>query len=125
MSRIFAFRITDVINLAAQAGVRHSVVDPTAFARDNIECFSVLLTVLRRHPGIRLTFASSSSVYSDSDNPQGHYAPTLPLSESRHMYGASKRANEMLAKYYHNQYHIPMVRLSCLSSALLASQILA
>ena len=58
-----AHRITHVVHLAAQAGVRFSQTHPMTYVKENLECFTVLLEVLRAHAGVHLVYASSSSVY--------------------------------------------------------------
>ena len=55
--------VTHVASMAAQAGVRYSLVRPQAYARANVQCFISLLEVLRHRTSIRLVYASSSSVY--------------------------------------------------------------
>src|SRR6516162_6389151 len=56
-------KITHVAHLAAQAGVRYSLVNPQAYIKSNIEGFTNILEVCKDNPGIRLIYASSSSVY--------------------------------------------------------------
>ena len=55
--------VTHVASMAAQAGVRYSLIQPQAYARSNLQCFISLLEVLRHRPSVRLVYASSSSVY--------------------------------------------------------------
>jgi UDP-glucuronate 4-epimerase len=57
------YKFTHVAHLAAQAGVRYSLKNPLAYVKSNVECFVVLLEVMRNYPGVKLVYASSSSVY--------------------------------------------------------------
>jgi UDP-glucuronate 4-epimerase len=91
-------------HLAAQAGVRYSVVHPHDYIHTNVDCFVTLLELLRGYPSTTLTYASSSSVYGKD--------ATIPFTEKdcsdhpTNVYGASKRMNEMLAHAYHHLYNI-------------------
>jgi UDP-glucuronate 4-epimerase len=73
------YKFTHVAHLAAQAGVRYSLKNPLAYVKSNIECFVVLLEVLRNYPGVKIVYASSSSVY--GRNTKGTciyiYSPTI------------------------------------------------
>jgi UDP-glucuronate 4-epimerase len=98
-----------VIHLAAQAGVRHSLVDPHAYIDAN---FAGFLNVLEgcRHNGVEhLTYASSSSVYgANTAMPfSTHQAADHPVS----LYGASKRANELMAHCYSHLFQLPTTGL--------------
>ena len=104
-----ASRPKRVIHLAAQAGVRHSLADPHAYVDANIVGF---LNVLEgcRHNGVEhLTYASSSSVYgANTATPFSvHHGADHPLS----LYGASKRANELMAHCYSHLFALPTTGL--------------
>jgi UDP-glucuronate 4-epimerase len=104
-----AARPKRVIHLAAQAGVRHSLADPHAYVDANIVGF---LNVLEgcRHTGVEhLTYASSSSVYgANTATPFSVHADAdHPLS----LYGASKRANELMAHCYSHLFALPTTGL--------------
>lgn len=98
------YYVTMVIHFAAQAGVRHSVTDPLAYVRSNVECFAVLLEQLRHYKKASLLYASSSSVY-------GKHSP-LPFSAHHatgypgNLYATSKLSNEMFADTYCNEYKV-------------------
>ena len=102
-------KITHIVNLAAQAGVRHSLINPQIFIESNIKGFVQVLEACRQIPGIHLTYASSSSVYGENEK--------VPFSEEDisdrpvSLYGATKKANELIAAAYHHLYKIPMVGL--------------
>jgi UDP-glucuronate 4-epimerase len=98
-----------VVHLAAQAGVRHSLKEPHAYVRSNI---TGTLNVLEgcRHNGIEhLVYASTSSVYgANTDMPFSvHRSADHPLS----FYGASKRANELMAHSYAALFALPTTGL--------------
>ncbi len=93
-----------VIHLAAQVGVRHSFKDPVAYSRTNITGFVNVLECCKDFGVRRLVFASSSSVYGMNANLPFSVADTAvrPIS----LYGATKRANEMMAHAYASRYGI-------------------
>lgn len=103
------FRPEFVIHLAAQAGVRYSLVNPRAYVSANIDGFLGILEACRAHPVSHLVYASSSSVYGASAD--------IPFSETDRadrpvsLYGASKRANELMAHSYAHLYGIPATGL--------------
>ena len=110
MAELFAaHRFPAVVHLAAQVGVRHSLVDPHAYADANLAGF---LNVLEgcRHNGCRhLLYASSSSVYGANTRMPFRTADNVdhPLS----LYGASKKANELMAHAYAHLFAIPATGL--------------
>jgi UDP-glucuronate 4-epimerase len=102
-------RFSHVVHLAAQAGVRHSLVDPYAYADANLTGF---LNVLEgcRHTGCRhLVYASSSSVYGANTRVPFRVSDNVdhPLS----LYGASKKANELMAHAYAHLFALPATGL--------------
>jgi UDP-glucuronate 4-epimerase len=104
-----AERFDIVVNLAAQAGVRYSLVNPDAYITCNIQGFLNLLEAIRAHPVRHLVYASSSSVYGvDSVQPFSEAgAADHPVS----LYGATKRANELMAHSYSHLFNIPATGL--------------
>jgi UDP-glucuronate 4-epimerase len=98
-----------VIHLAAQAGVRHSISHPEDYVESNIVGFLNILEACRHAQTPHLTYASSSSVYgANSAMPfSEHHGVNHPL----HMYGASKRANELMAHAYSNLFKLPTTGL--------------
>jgi len=94
-----------VIHLAAQAGVRHSLSNPRAYADNNVIGFLNLLEGCRAHPPGHLVFASSSSVYGlNCDLPFSVHGPAdHPVS----LYAATKKANELMAHSYSHLFGIP------------------
>ena len=110
MANLFKeFRFPYVIHLAAQAGVRHSLVDPFAYVDANLSGFVTILEGCR-HSGCRhLLYASSSSVYgSNTKLPFSvHDNVDHPLS----LYAATKKANELMSHAYAHLFRIPMTGL--------------
>jgi UDP-glucuronate 4-epimerase len=103
------YRFPHVVHLAAQAGVRHSLVDPHAYVDANLQGFVNVLEGCR-HVGCRhLLFASSSSVYGANTRLpfSVHDNVDHPLS----LYGASKKANELMAHAYAHLFSLPATGL--------------
>jgi UDP-glucuronate 4-epimerase len=110
MAALFkAHRFPSVVHLAAQAGVRHSLSDPFAYVDANLVGFSTILEGCRHNDCRHLLFASSSSVYgSNTKMPFSiHDNVDHPLS----LYGASKKANELMSHAYAHLFGIPMTGL--------------
>jgi UDP-glucuronate 4-epimerase len=99
------FRPDCVVHLAAQAGVRHSLAHPRAYIAANLDGFLGVLEACRAHPVRHLVYASSSSVYgANSKVPFHEDDPVLaPVS----LYGATKRANELMAQTYAHLHGMP------------------
>jgi UDP-glucuronate 4-epimerase len=98
-----------VAHLAAQPGVRYSLVNPGAYLRNNIDAFGAVLEGCRRASVAHLVYASSSSVYGANH--------TLPFSEDQNvdhpvsLYAATKKANELMAHCYSHLYRLPSTGL--------------
>lgn len=102
--------VTRIIHLAAQAGVRYSLINPYAYTRSNIEGHLVMLEMARHLPKCEhMAYASSSSVYGLNTK--------LPFSvEDRvdtpiSLYAATKKANEMMSHCYAHLFQIPLTGL--------------
>jgi UDP-glucuronate 4-epimerase len=107
MKALFAkHRFKTAFNLAAQAGVRHSLSFPQDYVRSNLEGFVNLLECARHYELGHLVYASSSSVYGAvTQMPFSvHQNVDHPLS----VYAASKKANELLAHSYAHLFRTPM-----------------
>lgn len=102
-------KIDTVINLAAQAGVRYSLVNPKAYIESNIAGFLNILEACRHNKVAHLIFASSSSVYgANTATPFSvHHNVDHPVS----LYAATKKANELMAHSYSHLYGIPVTGL--------------
>ncbi len=98
-----------VVNLAAQAGVRYSIENPSAYINTNIVGFGNILECCRHNQVGHLVYASSSSVYgSNTSMPFSvHDNVDHPLS----LYAASKKANELMAHTYSHLYNLPTTGL--------------
>ena len=102
-------RFPVVVHLAAQAGVRHSLVDPYAYADANLVGFLNILEGCRHNGCRHLLYASSSSVYGANTHMpfSTHDNVDHPLS----LYGASKKANELMAHAYAHLFKLPTTGL--------------
>ena len=97
------------IHLAAQAGVRHSLVEPHAYADANLVGFLNILEGCR-HSGCRhLVYASSSSVY--GANTRMPFRTSDNVDHPLSLYGASKKANELMAHSYSHLFKLPTTGL--------------
>ena len=110
MAELFARRcFKRVIHLAAQAGVRHSIDHPHAYADANLEGFLNLLERCRRHGCGHLIYASSSSVY--GANAKLPFSVDDKTDHPVSLYAATKKANELMAYSYSHLYRIPTTGL--------------
>ncbi|MGV8815934.1 MAG: NAD-dependent epimerase/dehydratase family protein [Gelidibacter sp.] len=103
------YKIDSVCNLAAQAGVRYSLENPEAYADSNLTGFLNILECCRNYKVAKLVYASSSSVYGNSD--------AIPFEESANvdnpvsLYAATKKANELMAHAYSHLYGFETIGL--------------
>ncbi len=93
---------TEVVHLAAQAGVRYSLDNPDAYAQSNLLGFLNVLEACRHYPPAHLIYASSSSVY--GANSKLPYRVDDAVEHPVSLYAATKRANELLADSYCHLY---------------------
>lgn len=93
---------TEVVHLAAQAGVRYSLDNPDAYAQSNLLGFLNVLEACRHYPPEHLIYASSSSVY--GANSKLPYSVDDAVEHPVSLYAATKRANELLADSYCHLY---------------------
>lgn len=100
---------TCVINLAAQAGVRYSLINPHAYLESNMLGFLNILEGCRHQKTSHLVYASSSSVYGANKKMpfSVHDNVDHPLS----LYAASKKSNELMAHTYSSLYDLPTTGL--------------
>ena len=98
-----------VVNLAAQAGVRYSIENPRAYIDSNITGFQNIIELSKNFKIKHFVYASSSSVYGGNSN--------LPFKESMNgdhpvsLYGATKKANELIAHSYSHLFNLPTTGL--------------
>ena len=103
------YKFDQVINLAAQAGVRYSILNPKAYLDSNLVGFFNILDCSKEFKIKHLIYASTSSVYGNNSK--------LPFNEKRHadhpiqFYAATKRANELMAHSYSSLYNLPTTGL--------------
>lgn len=101
--------VTAVVHLAAQPGVRYSLVNPGAYVRNNLVAFGHVLEGCRHAHVAHLVYASSSSVYGANH--------ALPFTEDQRvdhpvsLYAATKKANELMAHSYSHLYGLPTTGL--------------
>ena len=98
-----------VVHLAAQAGVRHSLVDPLAYVDANLSGFTNVLEGCRDHGCEHLVFASSSSVY--GANTKLPFSVRDNADHPISFYAATKKANEAMAHAYSHLYRLPATGL--------------
>jgi UDP-glucuronate 4-epimerase len=110
MAALFArHRFPVVIHLAAQAGVRHSIDHPHAYADANLEGFANVLEGCRHNQCGHLLYASSSSVY--GANTKVPFSVGDRTDHPVSFYAATKKANELMAYSYSHLYHLPVTGL--------------
>ncbi len=102
--------IDRAINLAAQAGVRHSLENPYVYVDANVMGEVVVLEACRRLPDFKhLVYASSSSVY--GGNTKLPFSIEDPVNQPVSLYAATKRAGELIAYSYAHLYRLPLTGL--------------
>ena len=110
MAFLFAkHRFPVVVHLAAQAGVRHSIDHPHAYADANLEGFVNVLEGCRHHQCRHLVYASSSSVY--GANAKLPFSVDDRTDSPISLYAATKKANELMAHSYSHLYRLPVTGL--------------
>ena len=103
------FEIVNVINLAAQAGVRYSIENPYAYLNSNLNGFGNILEMSRHHNVNHLIYASSSSVY--GGNKKYPFSEMDSVDHPISLYAATKKANELMAHTYSHLYNLPTTGL--------------
>jgi UDP-glucuronate 4-epimerase len=98
-----------VVHLAAQAGVRYSLVNPQAYIDSNVVGFMNVLEGCRHHRVRHLAYASSSSVY--GGNTQMPFSEHHNIDHPVSMYAATKKANELMAHTYSHLFGLPTTGL--------------
>lgn len=98
-----------IINLAAQAGVRYSIINPDAYVESNLIGFFNILEACRNYPVEHLVYASSSSVY--GNNKKVPYSTDDKVDNPVSLYAATKKSDELMAHAYSKLYNIPSTGL--------------
>ncbi len=102
--------VTHVVNLAAQAGVRYSLINPYAYVETNVMGFVVMAEFARRLPKLQhFVYASSSSVY--GGNEKTPFSVEDPVEKPLSLYAATKRSDELMAHTYAHLYKMPCTGL--------------
>lgn len=100
-------KIDIVIHLAAQAGVRYSLINPSAYIQNNIQGFLNILEGARKHNIKFLFYASSSSVYGDNKKQPFNVFDSVDNQAS--LYAVTKRSNELMANVYSKLYGVKSI----------------
>lgn len=98
-----------VIHLAAQAGVRYSLINPQAYTHSNLIGMANMLEACRRYPVQHLVYASTSSVY--GNNTKVPFQEDDPTDQPVSYYAATKKSNELMAQSYAHLYDLPLTGL--------------
>ncbi len=98
-----------IVHLAAQAGVRYSLINPFSYVESNINGFLNLLEMVKNSEIEHLVYASSSSVY--GSNSLKPFNEDHNVDHSLSLYAATKKANELMAHSYSHLFSIPMTGL--------------
>ncbi|MBT7951595.1 MAG: NAD-dependent epimerase [Gammaproteobacteria bacterium] len=110
MSKLFqSHKPERVVHLAAQAGVRYSIENPNAYVDANLVGFVNILEGCRNNDVEHLIYASSSSVY--GANIRTPFSVTHNVDHPLSLYGATKKANELMAHTYSHLYQLPSTGL--------------
>lgn len=102
-------KITHLVHLAAQAGVRHSILCPDDYVASNLEGFIAVLESAKEFKDLKIIYASSSSVY--GKNKKTPFAIGDVTDSPANLYGATKKANELIAHAYHDLYDMNLIGL--------------
>ncbi len=98
------FKPNKVVNLAAQPGVRYSLINPHAYANSNLVGFINIIELSRIFGVDGFIYASSSSVY--GNNVKTPFSEKDRVDEPISLYGATKRSNELIAHAYSHLYNL-------------------
>ena len=98
-----------IVHLAAQAGVRYSITNPSAYIQSNLVGFANVLEGSRENNISHLIYASSSSVYGGNKNLP--FDEEQPVNHPVSLYAATKKSNELMAHSYSHLYDLPTTGL--------------
>lgn len=106
LTRVFVEKNIQVVcNMAAQAGVRYSLINPFAYQNSNMEGFLNIIHLSQEHQVENFVYASSSSVY--GNNKKVPFSVQDRVDHPISLYAASKKANELIAHTYSHLYGLP------------------
>lgn len=100
---------THIVHLAAQAGVRYSLENPQTYLKTNVDGFLNILEICRQNPQLKLTYASSSSVY--GRNQTLPFATSQRTEQQTSLYGVTKKTNELMAETYSHLFGLSAIGL--------------
>tara|TARA_Y100000739_G_C20570414_1_gene447472 strand:- start:381 stop:1403 length:1023 start_codon:yes stop_codon:yes gene_type:complete len=103
------FKPSEVVNLAAQAGVRYSIENPHQYIQSNVVGFGNVLEVSRKFEVEHVVYASSSSVYGGNTSKPFYEENNVDHPVS--LYAATKKSNELMAHTYSHLYDLPTTGL--------------
>ncbi|MDO8953445.1 MAG: NAD-dependent epimerase [Gammaproteobacteria bacterium] len=104
-----SYKISKVIHLAAQPGVRYSLENPHYYIQANLVGFFHIIEACRQHKIEHLIYASSSSVY--GANTQQPFSENTNTDHPMSLYAATKKSNELMAHSYASLYQLPCTGL--------------
>ena len=106
LASVFADNLIEVVcNMAAQAGVRYSLINPFAYQSSNLEGFLNLIHLSQEYKVENFVYASSSSVY--GNNEKVPFSVDDRVDQPISLYAATKKANELVAYTYSHLYDLP------------------
>lgn len=106
---IAPYRLTQIVHLGAQAGVRYSIDNPRAYVQSNLVGHLNLLEIARHREVRQFVYASSSSVYGNSDVVP--FSVDARVDHPVSLYAATKKADELMSETYAHLYRLPMTGL--------------
>jgi len=110
LTEVFTRHSIEVVcHLAAQAGVRYSLLNPFAYQKSNVEGFLYLIHLAKEHKVMKFVYASSSSVY--GNNKKVPFSVKDNVDHPISLYAATKKANELMAYTYSHLYGLPCTGL--------------
>lgn len=102
-------KIDKVLNLAAQAGVRYSLINPFAYIQSNLVGFHNIIELSKQNKVKNFVYASSSSVY--GSNKKQPFSVKDPVDNPISLYAATKKSNELIAHSYSHLFDLPTIGL--------------
>ncbi|WP_446654203.1 NAD-dependent epimerase/dehydratase family protein [Blastomonas sp.] len=108
-SALSPYRPTRIVHLGAQAGVRYSIDNPRAYVQSNLVGHLNLLEIARHQQVEQFVYASSSSVYGNSDVVP--FSVDARVDHPISLYAATKKADELMSETYAHLYRLPMTGL--------------
>ena len=105
------YKFDKICHLAAQAGIRYSLINPQIYEQSNIKGFFNILECAKDFQVRDIVFASSSSVYGDSNLPKKGFNEKQKALHQVSFYGLTKKTNELMAYTYHKLYRMNLTGL--------------